>query len=93
MRFAVTVQNFGAFADIHRLVELAIEAEDSGWDGFFLWDHIFWGGPPMLDPWVTLAATATPMRRLTLPSAPPSRPMPPRPAMSPTHSPQPAPPG
>ena len=57
MKFAVNVQNFGEFADIHRLVELAKEAEDNGWDGFFLWDHINWD-IDMIDPWVALAAIA-----------------------------------
>ena len=66
MRFAVTVQNFGEFVDVHRLVELAKEAEDFGWDGFFLWDHIFWGGPPMLDPWVALAAIASTTERIRI---------------------------
>ena len=26
------------------LVDLAVEAEQAGFDGFFLWDHITWAG-------------------------------------------------
>lgn len=31
---------FDDFADPRRLVDLAIAAEESDWDGFFLWDHV-----------------------------------------------------
>jgi alkanesulfonate monooxygenase SsuD/methylene tetrahydromethanopterin reductase-like flavin-dependent oxidoreductase (luciferase family) len=68
LRFAVNLPNFGDFADPHRLVDLARRAEASGWDGFFLWDHIRageWAGP-VADPWVALAAVAGATRRLTL---------------------------
>ena len=57
MKFSFNIQNFAPFDDVHRTVQLAREAEAAGWDGFFLWDHIHWNGPPMLDPWVTLALT------------------------------------
>ena len=47
--------------DIHTLIELAVEAEAAGWDGFFIWDHMFFDPSfhPILDPWVGLAAVAT----------------------------------
>ena len=66
VKFAVNVQNFAPFADPRRLAELAKEAEDSGWDGFFLWDHIHWDGPPMVDPWVALAAIACATERIKI---------------------------
>src|SRR5215471_9978986 len=60
MRYAVNVPNFGAFGDVRVLAELAEEAEDAGWDGFFVWDHVqsFVPGQrvPMVDPWVALVA-------------------------------------
>jgi alkanesulfonate monooxygenase SsuD/methylene tetrahydromethanopterin reductase-like flavin-dependent oxidoreductase (luciferase family) len=42
------------------LVEFAVEAEEAGWEGFFLWDHLFftWDVVPMPDPWTVLAAIA-----------------------------------
>lgn len=61
MRFAINVPNFGALGDARLLSELAREAEDHGWDGFFLWDHIGadWGpGATFADPWIALAAIA-----------------------------------
>lgn len=66
MRFAVTVPNFGAFADIRRLSELAKEAEDNGWDGFFLWDHVHFGRQPTVDPWVALTSLALATNRIRI---------------------------
>ena len=48
VRFLVNVPNFGEFADIRAVADLAREAEAAGWDGFFTWDHVVTGGPP---PW------------------------------------------
>ncbi len=58
MKFAVDVPNFGPFGDPRVLADLAQMAEKVGWDGFFIWDHIYWGPRPHADPWVTLAAIA-----------------------------------
>jgi alkanesulfonate monooxygenase SsuD/methylene tetrahydromethanopterin reductase-like flavin-dependent oxidoreductase (luciferase family) len=40
MRFAVDVPNFGDFADPRVVADLARRAEDAGWDGLFVWDHV-----------------------------------------------------
>jgi alkanesulfonate monooxygenase SsuD/methylene tetrahydromethanopterin reductase-like flavin-dependent oxidoreductase (luciferase family) len=42
------------------LVDLAVEAEEAGWEGFFLWDHLWfdWQPIPMADPWTVLAAAS-----------------------------------
>lgn len=66
MKRAVSIPNFGPFADLPRLVQLAREAEDNGWDGFFTWDHL--NEPPQetLDPWVALAAISTATSRIRL---------------------------
>ncbi len=67
MRFAIDVPNFGAYADPRTLAALAREAEDAGWDGFFIWDHIQVGWPdPVADPWVALAAIAAATSRVRL---------------------------
>ena len=66
MKHGISIPNFGAFADIHRLTELAREAEDNGWDGFFLWDHLNEPPAPMLDPWVALAAIAAATKRIRI---------------------------
>lgn len=40
MRYGLDLPNFGDFCDIGLIREVAASAEDSGWDGVFLWDHI-----------------------------------------------------
>jgi alkanesulfonate monooxygenase SsuD/methylene tetrahydromethanopterin reductase-like flavin-dependent oxidoreductase (luciferase family) len=51
---------FGELADPRRIASLAAAAEQSGWDGFFVWDHMYGPpGTPVLDAWTTLAAIAT----------------------------------
>lgn len=47
-------------------MDLAKEAEDHGWDGFFLWDHLNWPPAPMIDPWVALAAIAAGTERVRI---------------------------
>ena len=67
MKYAFDTPQFGPYADPRLLTELAHEAEDSGWDGFFLWDHIQVGWPdPVADPWIALAAMATATNRILL---------------------------
>ena len=61
MKFAIYVPNFGAFGDARVLANLAREAENAGWDGFFIWDHVLWSSPeeqPVVEPWVALTAIA-----------------------------------
>jgi alkanesulfonate monooxygenase SsuD/methylene tetrahydromethanopterin reductase-like flavin-dependent oxidoreductase (luciferase family) len=51
------------------MAQLAHEAEDSGWDGFFLWDHFFWNAPrpePVADTWTLLTAIAAMTRTIKI---------------------------
>src|ERR1051325_11855024 len=59
MKYGLHFPNFGAFADARLLATLAYEAEQAGWQGFFLWDHIVraWT-TPVVDTWVALSAIA-----------------------------------
>lgn len=66
MKYGFLTTNFEYCGDARLLAELAREAEDAGWDGFFLWDHIQWGGEPTVDPWVALAAMAMATERIRL---------------------------
>lgn len=67
VRFAVNVPNFGDYADARLIRSLAADAEASGWDGFFVWDHIVaWDANPVGDVWVHLAAAATATERIRL---------------------------
>lgn len=67
MRYALDLPPFGALADARTLADLAREAEDAGWDGFFLWDHIQTEpSMPVADPWVALTAMAMRTERIRL---------------------------
>ncbi len=67
MRYGIDVPNFGDWANPRALAELAREAEEAGWDGFFIWDHLQAFPPaPFADPWVALAAMALQTRRIRL---------------------------
>ena len=60
MRYGICLANAGTYSDPHEAVRVAVAAEEAGWDGLFLWDHLaFVWGPPAADPWVTLAAIAS----------------------------------
>jgi alkanesulfonate monooxygenase SsuD/methylene tetrahydromethanopterin reductase-like flavin-dependent oxidoreductase (luciferase family) len=67
MRFGIFLPPFAAFAEPRRVVALAKLAEDAGWDGFFLWDHMLAvSGMAVADPFVTMAAVATATTRILL---------------------------
>jgi alkanesulfonate monooxygenase SsuD/methylene tetrahydromethanopterin reductase-like flavin-dependent oxidoreductase (luciferase family) len=67
MRHALYVPPFATFGDVSLLVELAVSAEDAGWDGFFLWDHLLYQTDvPFVDAWITLAAIAVSTERIRL---------------------------
>jgi alkanesulfonate monooxygenase SsuD/methylene tetrahydromethanopterin reductase-like flavin-dependent oxidoreductase (luciferase family) len=56
----IAVPNFGERPAA--LIDLGVAAEQAGFDGFFLWDHIVFAntgeGPPILDPWLVLGVVA-----------------------------------
>src|SRR5271168_3630311 len=61
LRQAIDVPPFDELADPRVLADLAAAAEERGWDGFFVWDHIAYRPPvqAVADPWVALAAVAS----------------------------------
>ncbi|WP_322938464.1 LLM class flavin-dependent oxidoreductase [Nocardioides bizhenqiangii] len=67
-RSAVWVPLFDDLADPRVAVDLAVAAEEAGWDGFFVWDHLRWHEPVVSagDPWVALAAIAAATDRIRL---------------------------
>jgi len=60
LQFAVGVPNVGPFGEPLLLTRLAVAAEESGWDGFFIWDHLLYSDQrwPVADPTVVTAAVA-----------------------------------
>lgn len=67
MKYALYLPNFDLFGEAAMMADLASLAESSGWDGFFIWDHLEWpGSEPAVDPWVALAAVAMATERMRL---------------------------
>jgi alkanesulfonate monooxygenase SsuD/methylene tetrahydromethanopterin reductase-like flavin-dependent oxidoreductase (luciferase family) len=64
----IAVPNFGD--EPAALIDLGVAAEEAGFDGFFLWDHIVFAnsgdGPPIIDPWTALAVVASRTSRIKL---------------------------
>jgi alkanesulfonate monooxygenase SsuD/methylene tetrahydromethanopterin reductase-like flavin-dependent oxidoreductase (luciferase family) len=67
LKYAVNLPIFERYSDARYLAELARDAEDAGWDGFFIWDHMAtpWGDQ-IGDPWISLAAIAMNTSRVKL---------------------------
>jgi alkanesulfonate monooxygenase SsuD/methylene tetrahydromethanopterin reductase-like flavin-dependent oxidoreductase (luciferase family) len=59
---------FDELSDPALVARLAAEAEEAGWDGVFVWDHIAYRAPvaAIADPWVTLAAIAGATERIRI---------------------------
>jgi len=67
MHFALNLPHFGPHADARLLADLARQAEDTGWDGFFIWDHVAMPeAAPVVDPWVALTSCAMRTSRIRL---------------------------
>jgi alkanesulfonate monooxygenase SsuD/methylene tetrahydromethanopterin reductase-like flavin-dependent oxidoreductase (luciferase family) len=70
LHFGILVPNFGNCCGSPReLAELAVEAENSGWDGFFIFDHILYSNNehvPLVDPWIALAVIAMNTKRMRI---------------------------
>jgi alkanesulfonate monooxygenase SsuD/methylene tetrahydromethanopterin reductase-like flavin-dependent oxidoreductase (luciferase family) len=66
VRCAVGLPTVGEFGDVHTLLDLAVRAERSGWDGVHLWDHLLFDEPgwPVASPVVAAAAIAAATSRV-----------------------------
>jgi len=65
VKYGIFLPPFGELADPRRVAALASDAEQAGWDGFYLWDHMLAEpGMAVAEAWTTLAAIATATQRL-----------------------------
>ena len=66
LRSALWPPIFDGLADPVMVARPAAEAEEAGWHGVFVWDHLRWRAPvrQVADPWITLAAVAAATERL-----------------------------
>lgn len=69
MQYGLDIPAVGAYANPYTLAELAAEAEQAGWDGFFIWDvfpaHEI-SFESVIDPWVALTAIAMRTQRMRI---------------------------
>jgi len=67
VRWGLSISLSGELADPGLLADVAIAAERAGWDGVFVWDHL-WNRTlvPFADPFVTLAAIAMATERVMI---------------------------
>ena len=67
VRFGIEVVTLGQLADPGLVMALGQAAEEAGWDGVFVWDHLAYAwGVPSADPWVVLSAIAAVTTRVRL---------------------------
>ena len=76
MRYGLSLPTGGECANPQFLLELAVSAEEVGWEGIFLEDYICYtndaylvASPLTVDPWVALAALALQTKRVLLGTA------------------------
>lgn len=67
MRRGLTIAPFETLASPRALAGLAATAEEAGWDGFFVWDHLLFSDvTDIADPWTCLAAIAMRTSRISI---------------------------
>jgi len=67
LSYGIFLPPFAEYSEPQRLVALASSAEDTGWDGVFLWDHVLAGSNlAVADSFVMAAAIAQATRRVRL---------------------------
>src|SRR5829696_2094198 len=68
MRLGLYIPLFDELADPALVARLCAEAEEAGWDGVFVWDHVRWHEPvtDVADTQITLAAIACATERIRL---------------------------
>jgi hypothetical protein len=64
MRYAITLPNLDYDAQV--IADIAVDAEEAGWDGAFVWDCINMRNQSAHDPWMILAAIAARTRRIRM---------------------------
>ena len=69
MRHALSLPPFGVLSDPHVVADIAIAAEEAGWDAVFVWDHLMRPveqATLIADPWITMTAIAMSTQRVKI---------------------------
>lgn len=66
MKRGIFIAPFDELSEPGLVAGLAVRAEERGWDGFFVWDHVAYRAPVtrLADPWIVMAAIAARTERL-----------------------------
>jgi len=66
MKYGIYLPTFTPFGRPQIIAGLAKDAEQAGWDGFFVWDDVAGVDKDMADPWISLAAAAAATQQVRL---------------------------
>ncbi|HLZ10671.1 MAG TPA: LLM class flavin-dependent oxidoreductase, partial [Chloroflexota bacterium] len=70
MKYGIHFHSYGVYNNPQLMAELAHSADEAGWDGVFVSDHVTVrtaeGPQPVADPWIALAAIAMATKRVHL---------------------------
>jgi alkanesulfonate monooxygenase SsuD/methylene tetrahydromethanopterin reductase-like flavin-dependent oxidoreductase (luciferase family) len=66
VKYAIYLPTFTPFGSPRTIANLARDAEQSGWDGMFIWDDVAGTEKDLADPWISLAAAAEATRQIRL---------------------------
>jgi alkanesulfonate monooxygenase SsuD/methylene tetrahydromethanopterin reductase-like flavin-dependent oxidoreductase (luciferase family) len=67
VKHGIFLPPFAELADPRRVARLAADAEQAGWDGFYIWDHVLAEpGMAVAEAWTTLAAIAMTTERVRI---------------------------
>jgi hypothetical protein len=70
MKYGIHFHSYGIYSNPQLMAELAHDADEAGWDGVFVSDHVTVrtaeGPQPVADPWIALAAIAAATKRVQL---------------------------
>jgi probable F420-dependent oxidoreductase len=70
VRYGICLANIGSYSDPNVGVQVAQAADEAGWAGVFIWDHLaFVWDAPAADPWITLSAIAAATSRVRIGTA------------------------
>jgi alkanesulfonate monooxygenase SsuD/methylene tetrahydromethanopterin reductase-like flavin-dependent oxidoreductase (luciferase family) len=66
MQYGISVPPFSELFEPSMLADMAADAEEAGWDAFFLWDHVLIWPTAIADPWIAMAAIAMRTERIRI---------------------------
>jgi len=67
IQYGIYISNFGITSNPNDYLDLAVAAENAGWNGFYIWDHIYAdNNTPLFDSWSVLSAISAKTKKIRL---------------------------